>query len=294
MKGSAESEALPAAESQQILKCNAQLLFCVSFKVLRDQGGFEAVEAGGHRSMGGEEIPGTGGRQRGFEGLPCLFHEGASALQNGERRMPFVEVADLGLDSQRAQQAPSADAEQQFLLEAQLRAAAIEFAGDSAMSGVVRRIVAVEQVELHLSDLYLPGAQPDRISRQGDLQPQPLAIRLAQRRDGQLSGIVIRVERLLLSVLADGLAKVALLVEQSHGGHGHAQIAGGLELIAGHIAQTTRVDGQSLAQHKLHAEIGGASELRLGMALLKPGGCFDRLATAGEQCVDTLSKSRIA
>jgi hypothetical protein len=32
----------------------------------------------------------------------------------------------------------------------------------------------------------------------------------------------------------------------------HAQIAGGFQLIAGHIAQTSRVDRESLAQHEFH------------------------------------------
>ena len=89
-------------------------------------------------------------------------------------------------------QPPSADPEQHFLLEAQLRPAPVELAGNSSVSGEVRRVVAVQQVELHPTDLDLPGAQPDRVTGQGDLQPQPLAIRLAQGRDRQLSGIVIR------------------------------------------------------------------------------------------------------
>ena len=127
------------------------------------------------------------------------------------------------------------------------------------MRGKVRRVVAVEQVELHPADLDLPGAQPDRVAGQRDLQPQPLAVRLAQRRDRQLPGVVVREERLLRSVPVDHLAEIALLVEQPHADHRHAQVAGGLELIAGHVAEPARVDGQRLAQHELHAEIGHAA-----------------------------------
>ena len=133
------------------------------------------------------------------------------------------------------------------MLETQLRSAAIQLAGNSSMSGEIRRVIAIQQVKVHPADLDLPGAQPDRITRQGDLQPQPLAVRLAQRRDWQLSGVVVRIEGLLRSVPIDHLAKIALLVEQSHSNHGHAQIAVSLKLIAGDIAKPARVDGQSFA-----------------------------------------------
>ena len=134
------------------------------------------------------------------KGWPGLFHETASALENGEGRVPLVQVTDLGLQAERAEQAPSADPEQQFLLQAQLRAAAVELAGDAAMRGIIRGVVAVEQIELHATDLNLPGAQPDRISRQRDFQPQPFAVWLAQRSNRQLPGIVVRKKRLLLAV----------------------------------------------------------------------------------------------
>ena len=91
----------------------------------------------------------------------------------------------------------------------------------------VRRVIAVEQVKLHPTHLHLPRAQPDRVTRQGNLQPQPFAVRLAQRRNWQLSGIVIRVKSLLRSVLVNHLTKITLLVEQSHSDHRHAQVAGG-------------------------------------------------------------------
>jgi hypothetical protein len=65
--------------------------------------------------------------------------------------------------------------------------------------------------------------------------------------DRQLSGIVTREEGLLRTIFINHLAEIALLVEQSHADHRHAQIAGGFELIAGHIAKPTRIDGQGFA-----------------------------------------------
>ena len=181
-----------AAQGQQIVKRNAELLFGIPPKVLLDEGRIKTVKAGGHRRVGGEEITRSCNRQRHFEGLPGLFHEVAGTFQDGERRVPFIQVTDLRLDPERAEQPPSADPEEQFLLEAQIRPAPVKFAGNPPMNREVRRVIAVQQVKLHPAHLDLPGAQPDRVSRQRDLQPQPLPVRLAQGRDRQLSGIVIR------------------------------------------------------------------------------------------------------
>ena len=131
--------------------------------------------------MGGEKIARSRDGQCHFEGLSGIFHEAPGALQHGEGRMPFIQMTDFRLDPERAEQPPSADPEEQFLLEAQFRAAPIELAGNPSMSRKVRRVIAVQQVKLHSADLDLPCAQPNRITWQSDLQPQPLAVRLAQQ-----------------------------------------------------------------------------------------------------------------
>ena len=74
-------------------------------------------------------------------------------------------MADFRLDTESAKQPPSTDPEEQFLLEAQFRSPSIEFAGDSSMSRVIRRVIAIQQVKFYSADLDLPGAQPDRITR---------------------------------------------------------------------------------------------------------------------------------
>ena len=216
---------------------NAEFLLGITTEVLLDESRSETVKAGGHCRVGGEEVPRSRDGQRDFERLRGLLHETAGALQHGKGRMPFVQVTDFRLDAECGEQPPAANPEKQFLLEAQLRPAAIQLAGNPSMRGKVRRVIAVQQVKFDSADLDLPGAQPDRVTGQGDLQPQPLAVRLAQRRDRQLSGVVIRVKGLLRSVLVNHLAKIALLVEQPHSDHRHAQVAGGFELIAGHIAK---------------------------------------------------------
>ena len=161
------------------------------------------------------------------------------------------------------------------------------------MRGIVRGVVAVEQVKLHAADLGLPGPQPDRVSGQRDLQPQPLSIRFAQGRDGQLPGIVVGKARLLHAVLVDLLAEIALLVEQPHPNDRNAQIAGRLELIARHVAEPARINGQGLAQHVFHAEVGDTVELRVRVSLLKPRRRLAGIPSRLHERVKTLAESRI-
>jgi hypothetical protein len=72
--------------------------------------------------------------------------------------MSLIQVADLRLEADRRKQLPSTNPEQQLLLEAQLRATAVQLAGNAAVRGVIRRVIAVQQVKLHSTDLYLPNA----------------------------------------------------------------------------------------------------------------------------------------
>ena len=95
------------------------------------------------------------------------------------------------------------------------------------------------------------------------------------------------------AVLVDHLAKIALLVEQPHADHRHAQIAGGLELIAGHVAKPARVNGQSFAQHEFHAEIRNTAQRRLRVGLLKPRGCLQHLPPGLHQVINVFAESGI-
>ena len=115
------------------------------------------------------------------KGSPCLFHETAGALQHGEGRMPFVEMTDFRLNAKRSKQPPSANPEQHSCFRRNSGPASVQLAGNPSMRGKIRRVIAVQQVKLHPADLDLPGAQPDRITGQSDLQPQPLPVRLCAK-----------------------------------------------------------------------------------------------------------------
>jgi hypothetical protein len=69
------------------------------------------------------------------------------------------------------------------------------------------------------------------------LQAHPFPIAVAGRPDGELARIINGVQRPLGTIRGDGLAKIALLIQQADADYRDAKITGGLELVAGHVAQ---------------------------------------------------------
>ena len=109
LKGSDESFGFCAAQSQQVLECDAELSVRITAEILLDQRRREPIEAGGHRGVRGKEVAGTRDGQRDLERLPGLLHEAAGSLQHRERGMAFVQVADFRLDARaprRSRQPP--------------------------------------------------------------------------------------------------------------------------------------------------------------------------------------------
>ena len=98
------------------------------------------------------------------KGLACFLHETPGAFQHGEGRMAFVQVTDFRLDAERASNRHPPIPSTSLLFQPQLRPAPVQLAGNPSMSGVIRRVIAVQQVKLHSADLDLPGAQPDRVT----------------------------------------------------------------------------------------------------------------------------------
>jgi hypothetical protein len=64
-------------------------------------------------------------------------------------------------------------------------------------------------------------------------------------------GVEGRVGLLLAAVGGQRLAEVARAVEQADPDHGHAEVAGRLEVVAGEHAEAARVLGQDLADAEL-------------------------------------------
>src|ERR1039458_10105474 len=106
----------------------------------------------------------------------------------------------------------------------------------------------------------LPGAKPHTKARQIDRNPQQFPIGLPHGPDRKLSGLVEMVERFLLAFCIDALPKVAPLIKQADARHWEAKITRCLQLVTGHVAEPTRINGQCVAQHELHAEICNAAD----------------------------------
>ncbi len=87
---------------------------------------------------------------------------------------------------------------------------------------------------------------------------------VAEGRDGELSGVVVREELYLFPVDVEGLTEVALLPEYPHTNQGDAQVAGRLQVVAGQDAEAAAVDGERLGEAELHAEIGHLAQQRGG------------------------------
>src|SRR5208283_1950676 len=147
-----------AAQGQQVVEGNSEFLLRITVEVLLDERRSETVKPGGHCRVGGKEIPRSRGGQRHFKRLRVLLHETAGTLQNGKGRMTFIQVTDVRLEAECGEQSPTSNPKQQLLLEAQLRSTAIQLTGNPAMSREVRRVIALQQVKFHPTDLDLPGA----------------------------------------------------------------------------------------------------------------------------------------
>ncbi len=270
VEGLVEIGGVHAAERHQISEGDSQFVFRIPLHVLFHELGREPVKSRFDGRVGGEEIARARNAEAHRERLFLFLHPGARAFQNREGGMAFVEMADLRVDAELAQQTPARDSQNLLLLQARFGTAAIEFAGDAAVLGEVHGIVRIEEVEFRAAYLSLPGANAQGITGEVELDPQPLSVGFAHGRDGELACIVERIERLLAALRVDVLAEVAALIEEPDGDDGNAEVAGGFQLIAGDIAEAARVDGQGVAQHEFHAEVGDRFERRVGVGLLKP------------------------
>src|SRR5271165_7041951 len=88
-----------AAQRQKPLERYARFGAIVA-KVFIQQAGFEKVDAGRHRSVGGEDVIRAASLQRVVKGQLVLLDEAPHALDGQESRMAFVHVPDRGLETQ--------------------------------------------------------------------------------------------------------------------------------------------------------------------------------------------------
>ena len=120
----------------------------------------ESVKSCHHRGVRSKEIPRAGRRKRNVKRYALALHEVPRSFEYGERSVTFIEMANLGLLSERAQQAPSPDPQHDLLGDPHLGSAAIEFACNASIRWRVCRVIGVEQIEMYTPYPDLPGAKP--------------------------------------------------------------------------------------------------------------------------------------
>src|SRR6266852_280932 len=96
-----------------------------------------------------------------------------------------------------------------------------------------------------------------------------------------------------MAVRVDALPEISLLIQEADAIHGNAQVAGGLELVAGDIAEAARVNWQRVAQHEFHAEVGDRRDLRVRIRRLEPVRTRDVVFVVMENLFQLLAEVRI-
>ncbi len=176
--------------------------------------------------------------------------------------MALVGVEDLGLGGAGeagvdAQGADAADAEQDLLPEPVLRGAAVQPVGDLAVVVGVALDVGVEQQQRDATDLRHPDlGQEVGAAGHRDRDGGPGAVLVAEQADRQLVGIEDGVLLQLPALSRERLLEVAGVVEQTDAYEGYAEVAGGLEMVAGEDAEAAGVLREHRADAELRREVG--------------------------------------
>ena len=155
------------------------------------------------------------------------------------------------------QGAHAADAEQQLLAQPVLGVAAVEAVGDLDVVVGVALDVGVEHQQRHPADAGDPDPG-DQVGPAGhrDGDGGPGAVGLVELRDRQAVGVEDRVGLLLPALPRQRLLEVAVAVEQADADDRDAEVAGGLEVVAGEDAEAAGVLRQHGGDAELRGEVG--------------------------------------
>ena len=253
----------------------------------------ETVDARRDRGVGGEHGAGPDRLQRLVE-AQALVDVGADALQAEETGVALVGVEHLRLGvpgdgAEGPHRAHAADAEQQFLAEPVLGAAAVQPVGDLAQGRLVLLHVGVEQQQ---RDPAHPG-QPDLrrqrlILGQGHGDPHRVPVGVAEQLQRQAVRVAGRVALALPAVGGQRLGEVAVPVQQADADQRHAQVAGRLEVVAGQDAEAAGVLRQHLGDAVLGREVRDRGRRRGHFAIRGSGGVPGPLepARAGQVAIE--------
>ena len=238
-----------------------------------DQVAAEPVDPGRHGGVRGEH----GGGPAQLDGLleaEALLGVLADALHAQEAGVPLVGVEDLrlgvpGEGTEGPDRADSPHAQQQFLAQPVIAAAAVQPVGDLAQRRLVLFHVGVEQEQRHPADLGHPDLRRQQLAlgqRHADPHGGPVAG--AEQGERQPVRVAGRVTLGLPALGRQGLGEVPVPVQQAHPDERHPQVTAGLEMITRQDAQAARVLRQRLGDPVFRREVGD----RGGRAGRVPGG----------------------
>jgi hypothetical protein len=109
--------------------------------------------------------------------------------------------------------------------------------------------------------------------KQVHVDHEGLTVGTAYLGEGKVVEIVFVVAFLLPSGLAEQLFEVALLVEEAHADEGEAEVAGGLEMVAGEDAEASGEDGEALGKAELGREVSDQRMVEaLRISFVEPSG----------------------
>ena len=178
----------------------------------------------------------------------CAPHPFGGQFERDQRRVSFVQVIELrsGLRPEQPQsldQSRAADAQQDLLAEPCVPVASIEVASDPAVVLTIPSQIGIEQVQRYTTNLRQPHARQYGAAREWHPDFERHSFGSQNWPKWQRVGLQSIVDFTLPAGSVDRLSEVAIAIQEADADHGHTQVTGRLQVIAGKYAETTRVDG---------------------------------------------------
>src|SRR5438094_7198633 len=145
--------------------------------------------------------------------IELLFHDmETNALERQERRMPFVHVKHVRLNSERSERFHSANPEHDLLTHAHLQVAAVKLGSNQSILGFVFRNIGVEEVDVYPSDAQFPNPGKN-FPAQNPHRDNEVRLAPANFSNRQVIEVLIEVNRLLNAIFDDLAPELAVTID---------------------------------------------------------------------------------
>ena len=223
--------------------------------MLFNQVGAESIVTRGNWRVRGENNFARDIRQRGFEAQTFFLHAIVNRFEHDESAVTFVEMQHAGRDAHRFKRAESADAEQQFLANANAAIAAVKTRRQLAIFRRVALDVGIEQQQIATSNFHAPDTRANRTRARVDLHLNRLAVRADRRFHRKLIHVILDVLFLLPTFGVEALAEISLAVEQADSDERNIEVGCALDVIAGQNSEAAGINWNRFVQAELRRKI---------------------------------------